>query len=199
VNNVIADILTLSFALIFSNNIIFGESLGAGTLFTMSGKKQYLRGFCLSALYLMTIGTALSYFADLLFANALYSRYFRPIAFILVIGIVYVITLLLLWKFAGNRFDHMKRYIHVSAFNSAVLGSMLLASQSLRGGYFDLGASFVGYLFFGLFSGLGFCLAALICSFVYGRLHSEKIPEIFRGYPAMLVFIGFISMALYGL
>jgi electron transport complex protein RnfA len=195
----IADILTLSFALIFSDNIIFGASLGAGTLLTMSGKKRYLRGFCLSALYLMTVGTALSYFADLLFAGSPLSRYIRPFAFIVVIGIVYIITLLLLWKFAGTRFENMKRYIHVSAFNSAVLGSMLLASQSLRGGYFDLGTSFAGYLFYGLFSGLGFALASLICSFVYDRLHSEKIPEAFRGYPAMLIFLGFVSMALYGL
>jgi electron transport complex protein RnfA len=195
----IADILTLSFALIFSDNIIFGASLGTGTLLTMSGKKRYLRGFCLSALYLMTVGTALSYFADMLFVDSPVSRYLRPLAFVAVIGIVYIITLLLLWKFAGSRFENMKRYIHVSAFNSAVLGSMLLASQSLRGGYFDLGTSFAGYLFYGLFSGLGFSLAALICSFVYERLHSKKIPEAFRGYPAMLIFLGFVSMALYGL
>jgi electron transport complex protein RnfA len=195
----IADILTLSFVLIFADNIIFGTSLGSGTLLTMSGKSKYLRGFCLSALYLMTISTALCFFADILFANLPYSRYIRPLGFIIVIGIVYVITLLLLWKFAGNYFDKMKRYIHVSAFNSAVLGSMLLASQRLGGGYFDLGASFIGYLLFGLFSGLGFCLAAIICSALYERLHSEKIPETFRGYPAMLIFIGFISMALYGL
>jgi electron transport complex protein RnfA len=195
----IADILTLSFALIFSDNIIFGVSLGAGTLLTMSGKKRYLRGFCLSALYLMTIGTALSYFADILFLGTSFSRYLRPFAFIVVIGIVYIITLLLLWKFAGTRFENMKRYIHVSAFNSAVLGSMLLASSNLRGGYLDLGTSFAGYLFYGLFSGVGFALAALICSFVYERLHSKKIPEAFRGYPAMLIFLGFVSMALYGL
>jgi electron transport complex protein RnfA len=195
----IFDIFSLSFALIFADNIIFGSSLGAGTLITMSGKKRYLRGFCLSALYLMTLGTALSYFADFLFANSPYARYIRPLGFVVVIGVIYVITLLLLRRFAGARFDNMKRYIHVSAFNSAVLGSMLLASRNLHSGYLDLGTSFWGYLLYGFFSGIGFCLAALICSLVYERLHSEKIPVSFRGYPAMLIFLGFISMALYGL
>jgi electron transport complex protein RnfA len=193
----LSDILTLSFALIFADNIIFGSSLGAGTLLTMSGKKRYLKGFCLSALYLMTAGTTLSYFADLLFDTLTFSRYVRPVGFVLVIGVIYIITLLLLWKFAGERFDNMKRYIHVSAFNSAVLGSMLLASRNRS--YFDLGNTLFGYFLYGLFSGLGFCLAALICSLVYGRLHSEAIPKSFRGYPAMLIFLGFISMALYGL
>jgi electron transport complex protein RnfA len=195
----ISDILSLSFALIFADNIIFGTSLGSGTLVTMSGKKNYLHGFCLSALYLMTLGTALSYFADFLFSDSPYSRYLRPLGFVIVIGVIYVITLLLLWKFAGKHFDDMKRYIHVSAFNSAVLGSILLASRNLNAGYFDLGTSFPGYLLYGLFSGVGFCLAALVCSLVYERLHSEKIPRSFRGYPAMLIFLGFISMALYGL
>jgi electron transport complex protein RnfA len=195
----LSDVLALSFALIFADNIIFGSSLGAGTLLTMSGKKRYLKGFCLSALYLMTVGTTLSYFADLLFAGLSYSRYVRTVGFVLVIGTVYIITLLALWKFAGSRFDNMKRYIHVSAFNSAVLGSMLLASNNLRGGYFDLGNTLLGYFLYGLFSGLGFCFAALISALVYDRLHSEKIPKSFRGYPAMLIFLGFISMALYGL
>jgi electron transport complex protein RnfA len=55
-----------------------------------------------------------------------------------------------------------------------------------------------GYIGFGLGTGVGFIIASYFLSIVYDRLFSEDVPESFRGYPLILIYIGILSMAFYG-
>lgn len=61
------------------------------------------------------------------------------------------------------------------------------------------GMSFADYLLYGFESGAGFVAASLILSAAFGRLNSSRVPSSFRGFPAMLVYLGIISMAVYSL
>ena len=51
----------------------------------------------------------------------------------------------------------------------------------------------------GLEAGAGFVIASLMLTVAYRKLNSSKVPASFRGFPAMLIYLGIISMAVYSL
>ena len=57
----------------------------------------------------------------------------------------------------------------------------------------------VEYIVHGIGVGLGFVFAVYLVAIVYDRLYSENVPYCFRGYPLVLLYIGILSMAFYGL
>jgi electron transport complex protein RnfA len=191
------EILMAAFALIFAENIVFGLSLGSGTIVTMSGKEHYLAGFCLSCAYMTVIGTSLTFLISPLIENPdLY--YFEPLFFTIIIGIIYVLTLICASRLFQSRFERLKKYIHVSAFNSVVLGSMVLAEKNTEMNFPLLKDGFLAYFLSGLFTAAAFTIAVFTAAAVFERLHSEKTPYAFRGYPAMLLYMGIIALAFYG-
>jgi electron transport complex protein RnfA len=65
--------------------------------------------------------------------------------------------------------------------------------------YFSDHLGVLGAALFGLQTGLGFLLASLMLLAVRHRLYSQKVPAAFRGYPAVLLYIGLISMAVHAI
>ncbi|MDR0947213.1 MAG: hypothetical protein LBM87_05690 [Ruminococcus sp.] len=191
----IKEIFLLALGLIFTENIVFSSALGSGTLITMSGKTGYVKGFCLSAFYLTVVSTSLTFFVSPLLSNT-EAQSIEPLVFIGILGIVYIVTLVVASRLFVSRFERLKKYIHVSAFNSVVLGSMVLAEKTSFTGYPELQGTFWAYFFYGVFTAFAFILAVAVISAVYPRLHSEKIPYAFRGYPSMLLFLGIIAMTI---
>ena len=55
------------------------------------------------------------------------------------------------------------------------------------------------WVIFGIKAGAGFVIAAFILTAAFRKLSSAKVPSAFRGFPAMLVYLGMISMAVYAL
>lgn len=55
------------------------------------------------------------------------------------------------------------------------------------------------FMIAGAEAGTGFILAAFILMAAFRRLNSRAVPAAFRGFPAMLVYLGIISMAVYAL
>ena len=47
--------------------------------------------------------------------------------------------------------------------------------------------------------GIGFILATYILAINYKKLSSDDVPVSFRGFPASVLYIGFIAMIIYGL
>lgn len=145
----------------------------------------------MSVTYITAMVSVLTYFADKLFGISETSYIYIPLVYIVILGSVYIITLLCLWRFAPKLFTKMRKYIHISAFNCAVLGSMFLISKNCE--------TLAEYFFHGIGIGLGFVLAVYLTAIVYDRLYSEKAPYAFRGYPLLLVYIGILGMAFWGL
>ena len=94
-------------------------------------------------------------------------------------------------------FAVIRKYIHLSAFNCAVMGTLFTISNKAQSDSSLM--NFAEYLKFGFEAGLGFITAALILTAAYRKLNSSKVPASFRGFPAMLVYTGIISMAVYSL
>ncbi len=57
---------------------------------------------------------------------------------------------------------------------------------------------FSDYVMMGFKLGIGFLVASYILKIAHVKLDSEEVPKSFRGYPILMIYIGIISMALYG-
>lgn len=184
-------IMLTAFVAVFVENTIFSRALGTSTLVIVARSRKNLFGFGLCVTYITAVISVLTYFVDKLWINNSSSYVYMPLIYITILGIVYISTLLCMWKFAPRLFARMRKYVHVSAFNCAVLGSMFLISKYCE--------TLSDYFIHGLGIGLGFVFAVYMTAIVYDKIYSEKTPYAFRGYPLMLIYIGILSMAFWGL
>lgn len=183
--------ILISLSAVMLENLIFSRTFGTSTLILVAKSKKNITGFGLCVTYITSVTSVIQYFADRYIISENINALLKPLFYIIIIGTVYIITLLCLWKFMTKTFGKIKKYIHISAFNCAVLGSMFINSNSNN--------TIAGYILFGLFSSVGFIVAVYMTAIVYDRLCSEKVPLSFRGYPLILIYIGILSMAFFGL
>ncbi len=184
------NIVIAAFTSVIVENTIFSRALGTSTLIMVARNKKNLFGFGLSVTFITSIVSILTYFAAKALKMDENSYIYTPLVYILILGAVYIITLLCLWKFAVALFVKIKKYIHISAFNCAVLGSMFIITEYCE--------TFTDHLIHGIGVGLGFVLAVYITAAVYDRIYSEKVPYSFRGYPLLMIYLGILGMAFWG-
>ena len=183
--------VTVALTAIFIENTIFARAFGTSTLIVVSRNRKNIFGFGLCVTYITAVTGVVCYFIDKLTAENELNYIYKPFVYILSLGLVYIITLLCLWRFMNKVFGKMRKYVHISAFNCAVLGAMFLNSKYCT--------TLVEYRVHGIGVGLGFVFAVYLVAIVYDRLYSENVPYCFRGYPLVLLYIGILSMAFYGL
>lgn len=176
---------------IFLENTIFTRALGTSTVLLMLRKKANLLLFG-SVLTVITVAASvITYFVNPLLADFPNKYYVTPVVYVLIIALVYVAALLIAKRLPKKLSEDLVPMIHLSAFNCAVFGALLLANS-----YKMTLASTLG---FGLGSGLGFTLAALMLAISYNYLNSDNIPKSFRGFPITMIYVGILSLAFYGL
>lgn len=187
----IKNIILTAFTAIIVENTVFYRALGTSTLLIAARKRKNLVGFGICVTYMTALISVLTYTADKIFNFGESSHIYVPLVYTVILGAVYILTLLCMWRFAPAMFAGMRKYIHISVFNCAVLGSMFLISKYC--------VTLGDYFLHGVGTGLGFVLAVYVTAVVYDRLYSEKAPYAFRGYPLLMIYIGILSMAFWGL
>lgn len=193
--NFFSEMAACALIAMFVENTVLTRALGTSSVLLMLRKKfnLFLFGVILTIITLLSsIGVAL---AQPLIADLSYKTYIMPFCYVLIIGLVYVLTLIFCSNVLKKQMHHIRPMIHMSAFNCAVLGALLLSSTNNVVQLETAG----GMIGFGLGSGIGFTMAAYLISLGYDRLNSEKIPKAFRGFPITLIYIGILSLAFYGL
>ncbi|MGN0603454.1 MAG: Rnf-Nqr domain containing protein [Oscillospiraceae bacterium] len=187
--------ISISLTLIFVENTVFARAIDTSTLISVSRNRKNIFGFGICAVYFSVVTGFLGFFADnfLLESQILKEQayIYQPFIYVAILGVVYIITLLILWKYFYKIFLRIKKFIHLSALNCAILGAMFLNAQSCT--------ALSEYIFRGIGVGLGFSFAIYLTAIVYERLHDASVPYCFRGYPLTLLYIGILSMAFYGL
>lgn len=186
------DMLMFSIAAILLENTIFSRALGTSTALFSVRKKFNLFTFGIVMTTVMTLSSLITYYVYPLLKDLSFKYYVLPIVYVFIIGAVYVIALLITATYFKKYKNEVLSMIHVTAFNCAVLGALLLASDIRE-------ISLGGFLGFGIGTSVGFTLATFIVSLAYERLSSEDIPSSFRGFPITMIYIGIVSLAIYGL
>ena len=117
----------------------------------------------------------------------------RPVFYFAGVALVYILTvkvLLVKLKFGG----YSGKLINIAplvTFNTALFGAFFIANSQNFGT-----VQTVGYAFG---SGAGYTVAVLVIYYARRRLSLSPVPRAFRGLPVLLVYMGLISLALYGL
>lgn len=186
------DMLSYSMIAIFLENTIFSRALGSSTCLFVVRKKFNVFLFGLVMTLIITASSLIAYLINPLVKGMEHKYYFAPAIYVCVIGLIYILFLLISPKILKKRKDEVLQMIHVSAFNCAVLGALLLTS-----GMSDMTlGSFLG---FGIGTGVGFTLATYFVGLAYEKLSGDEVPYVFRGFPITLIYIGIVSLAIYGL
>jgi len=183
------NILMASLIAVFVQNSIFERALGINVLLYASRKREHLIGFFAAITYTTTISSAIIWNFDRLFADNEYYSVFMPILYVAVVSVLYIVTLVLIWRFFPRLFRNIRKYVHLSVFNCSVIGALFLCSVQ--------GADIFTYIGYGFGTGIGFLLAAYLLYIAADRLNSPLVPAAFRGFPIMLVYVGILSLALY--
>ncbi|MCL2077068.1 MAG: hypothetical protein FWH08_01520 [Oscillospiraceae bacterium] len=181
--------LTAALLAILLQNSIFERALGTNILIYASRKKEHVIGFSLVIIYVTSLSSVIVWLLDSNFSHFKHFGILMPLLYILVISIIYILSLILVWRFFPGLFRKIRTYVHLSVFNCSVLGGLFL--NSLHGG------SLPEYIGFGIGTGIGFFLAGYLLYIAHPRLNSDLVPAAFRGLPITLVYVGIISLALY--
>ena len=173
---------------IFIENAAFERALGVNVLLYAARKRENLIGIFVGVVYVTTISSALTCLTDRYFSAWEYYNILIPFIYIFIVSAVYILTLMAVWRFFPHILKRVKKYVHLSVFNCAVLGALFIQSR--------IGGTFASYIGYGLGTGLGFLLAGYLLYAAEDRLNSENVPESFRGMPITMIYIGVISLAL---
>lgn len=186
----IAEMTSIAIVAIFVQNILFTRAMDASASLFIIRKHHNRLLFGLILTGITTLSSVLVYFADRSISRLGSRSYsWTPFLYVLIVGVVYIVFLLGCSKLPPKYRTQIVPMIHLSAFNSAVFGALLLGRS------YD----FWGRIAFGLGTGIGFLLATYLIALGYERLSSDKIPPAFRGFPVTLLYIGILSLAFYGL
>lgn len=177
---------------IFLENTIFSRALGTSTALFAVRKRFNVFLFGLIMTVIITVASLITYFINPLLSTLPYKYYITPVVYVLIISVIYIVALIITGRAVIKRRDEVLSIIHVSSFNCAVLGAIMLASNISD-------ASLAQFLGFGIGTGIGFTLVTYFMTISAQKLESEDIPRSFRGFPITLIYIGIISLAIYGL
>ena len=180
----VAQFLTYAVMAVFAENAVFFRALGVSRLNKLvNDPKISTWQYCIPIILVQTISAPMGWAAQSLTLPALAKvlpgwlpvNALRPLVFLncslIAMGIV--------WQLPG------------ATFNCCVLGTLLVAASQNYNLLQSIG--------FGFGSGVGYLVAVLVVDEGRRRLRSKDIPHIFRGLPSVLIYIGILSLAIYGL
>lgn len=197
--SVVFDAFAISIVALFSENIIFARGFGVDEAIELAYHRRRIVPFSLIVTWVMTMSAIEIYLVNtyLLKGQGLY--YLQPLVTIGCILVVYVLTLVGyffickkgLLKQDRLMFPENAKKIARATFNCAVVGTVLLTNTM----HMEL-RNLIG---FALGGGVGFLLASLVIYEGKTQLDKMNLPKAFKGLPALLLYIGILSLALYGL
>lgn len=184
-----AKIVATAMVSVFVQNAIFERALGANVVIYASRKNTHVTGFTVGITAMTTVASVITYFLDGVLLPLELGYLFMPLVYITVISVLYVLTLLFLWRLFPDFYARIKKHVHLAIVNCTVLGALFLNSA--------YGSDIRSYIGYGFGTGIGFFLACFMLNIAHEKLDSDKIPKAFRGYPIMLIYIGIVSMGFY--
>lgn len=175
----------------FTENTIFSRALGSSTSLWVIRKRYQILSFGIIMTVITTVSSVGAYLVLPFVRETQYYSYILPLVYVGIIAVVYIVMLFITHRLPLKNRDIMLMFIHRCAFNCAVLGALLLATE------YEL--DLPGFIGFGIGTGLGFTLATYLTYIAYDRLNSKAVPKAFRGFPITLFYIGILSLAIYGM
>ena len=175
----------------FVENIIFTRSLGTSwVLYLVRNPKNFLEYTGLLGAVSL-VSAMLCYPLRRPLSGSGSSYVLLPMVSILCVIAVYVAVYFLLRRFWPVFLETIKDNMTAAVFNGVMLGGLLIPAIERL--------DFAGTVGYSLGTTLGFAVAVLLIGFGMERIRLCHVPKAFRGLPVVLIYLGLLSLAFYGL
>ncbi len=191
--NSFATFFNFAMVAIIIENVVFARSLGISRLLKLvddNGVDTVI--FCILLTMMQLLTAPVAYFAqDYLFLLDDLRYYVRPLFYVIVSCVAFAFIMLLVHIFIkGKTQKIIKDILPMSAFNCSVFGTMYLCGTSFE--------SIVQAMGYAVGASAGYLLAPLIVTEGQHLIFKKEIPNILRGMPIMLIYLGILALAIYG-
>ncbi len=178
---------------IMIENVVFARSLGISRLLKLvddDGVDTII--FCVLLTLMHVITAPFAYFAqDFLFELGDLRYYIRPLYYALVSCFAYAVIVLIVHFLTKDKTrDTLKAILPMSAFNCSVFGTMYLCGTSFE--------TFIQAMGYAVGAAIGYLFATLIVTEGQHLIFKKEVPNILRGLPIMLIYLGILALAIYG-
>lgn len=180
------NLISLFIMSLLAENVILTKFLGMCPFFGTSNKSKNAIHMGISVMIVVVLSSVISYFINQYILIPTNTTYLNTIIFILIIScLVQIIEIILKKKFPSIH-KSLGIYLPLITTNCAVLGIVLLSTNS--------NYNLLETLVYSVGSSLGFTLVIYIFSTIRERLETCNVPKNFKGYP--IAFITAFIMAL---
>jgi electron transport complex protein RnfA len=174
-----------------AHNAVFARALGLGrpTMFLKSARAGILYGVIFTVI--ATLSSLLASAVGFLWEGNSLTPFLRAPLYFLCVATVYLLAYFGVPYLWPKRRKVIRLAMPISTFNSALFGAL----------YFSSGQDFttVQTAGYALGAGVGYTIALVIIYYARKRLAISPVPRSFRGLPILLVYLGLLSLAIYGL
>lgn len=115
---------------------------------------------------------------------------FRPFLYLVCALIAYILVYIVLHFLPLRRKKSLKKMLPLATFNTSVLGTLLICGVQ--------GYTLPQYMGFAFGTSLGYLMAVMLVDEAERRLRNAAVPTFLKGMPITLIYIGVISLAIYG-
>ncbi len=105
---ILTAIISSAMVSIFVQNAIFERAFGSNVAIYASRKETHVSGFTIGITAMTTIASIISYLFDGLILPFKYGWLFMPLIYVAIISLLYIVALLLLWRFLPKIFARIK-------------------------------------------------------------------------------------------
>lgn len=174
-----------------TENAAFVRALGLNksTLLLKSPMKGILFGGTFT--WMIALSSLLVSLCNYILQDVSFVRAVRAPLYLACILFVYVVTYIFARLYAPATFEKILPVMPLATLNTALFGAFYISAMS--------GFSVLQTTGYALGTGLGYTVALLIIYYARKRLAISPVPRSFRGLPILLVYLGLLSLAIYGL
>ena len=189
----ILEILSIFLSAVFLENMVFSRALGVSRTTLVQEKRATVIAFSISVLFMCTVSSVLGWGIRWLLGwyRGEIALFAKQAALFAAVIVSYALLYLLMRKQMKNLLFLFGSTVSFAAFNGAVYGSLLISATK------DLGLW--QSLVHGFGAGFGMVLASILILIGHRRMDLRDIPRSFRGISIMLLYVGILALALYGL
>lgn len=188
---IIFDYLLIAITAILVENIFFTRGLDSGDVVEFLASPKGLIYFGSIFTVVSTVCTPLAYGVSSLFASSAYRAYIIPLCFITIMGFVYLCGYYILKLYKPNVFKRVESVIGYASINCAMLGILFVGVRQ--------SANIFESIMYGFSAGIGFTLAMDVLVIARRRLVYSNVPKVFKGLPILMLYIGLLSLGIFGL
>lgn len=185
---IITDLLITALYTIFVQNLVMNSGLGMSEAMRVSTRPGTFLKFALIISGFSTATSVICYFIDSYFSISVFSM--KALVYGGFLAVLYILTACI-FKFVFKADKELLDTLGIAALNTLVYAVPYINSSAAY--------SFADCIGSGLGAGLAFVLAAaLIGSGTKIISENNHIPDVFKGTPAMFLYVGLISLGFSG-